>query len=377
MSINFDKAATTRLKEEVLNEMLPYLKEFYANASSIYSSAQKSKEKIESSRMKISSALECKPSEIYFTSGGTESDNWAIKGIADSLRNKGNHIITSKIEHHAILNSASFLEERGYKVTYLNVDRDGFINLRELEDSICDDTILISTMLANNEIGTIEPIEKIGKIAKEKNIVYHVDAVQALGNLPIDLKKLDVDLMSFSGHKINGPAGVGVLYIKDKTKITPLLHGGAQEKSKRAGTENVAGIIGMGKAVELAVENINGKIDYISKMRNKLIENLLSIDGVTLNGSLENRLPGNVNVSIEGVDSQEMLIFLDRKDICASSGSACNTGSIKPSHVLKALGLSDELAKDCLRLTLDSENTIEEVEEVSREIKKIIKILRK
>ena len=327
--------------------------------------------------MKISSALECKPSEIYFTSGGTESDNWAIKGIADSLRNKGNHIITSKIEHHAILNSASFLEERGYKVTYLNVDRDGFISLRELEDSICDDTILISTMLANNEIGTIEPIEKIGKIAKEKNIAYHVDAVQALGNLPIDLKNLDVDLMSFSGHKINGPAGVGVLYIKDKTKITPLLHGGAQEKSKRAGTENVAGIIGMGKAVELAVENINGKIDYISKMRNKLIENLVSIDGVTLNGSLENRLPGNVNVSIEGVDSQEMLIFLDRKDICASSGSACNTGSIKPSHVLKALGLSDELAKDCLRLTLDSENTIEEVEEVSREIKKIIKILRK
>ncbi|SHG90935.1 cysteine desulfurase [Anaerosphaera aminiphila DSM 21120] len=377
MSINFDKAATTRLKEEVLNEMLPYLNEFYANASSIYSPAQKSKEKIESSRMKISSALGCKPSEIYFTSGGTESDNWAIKGIADSLREKGNHIITSKIEHHAILNSAYFLEERGYRVTYLNVDIDGFISLKELEDSICDETILISTMLANNEIGTIEPIEEIGKIAKEKNVIYHVDAVQALGNLPIDLKNLDVDLMSFSGHKINGPAGVGVLYIKDKTKITPLLHGGAQEKSKRAGTENVAGIIGMGKAVELAVENINGKIDYISKMRNKLIENLLSIDGVTLNGSLENRLPGNVNVSIEGVDSQEMLIFLDRKDICASSGSACNTGSIKPSHVLKALGLSDELAKDCLRLTLDSENTLEEVEEVSKEIKKIIKILRK
>ncbi|RVU55235.1 cysteine desulfurase family protein [Anaerosphaera multitolerans] len=377
MIINFDKAATTKLRKEVLEEMLPYLEDYYGNASSMYRIGQKSKGVIESSRTKIAELLNCKATEIYFTSGGTESDNWAIKGVADTFQNKGRHIITTKIEHHAVLHTMEFLESRGYEVTYLNVDGEGFVDLKELENSIRNDTILISVMYANNEIGTIEPIETISEIAKRRNILFHVDGVQALGNIKIDLEKLNVDLMSFSGHKVNGPKGIGILYVKNGTKITPLIHGGTQERGKRAGTENVAGIVGLGKAIECAVENLEEKRVQLLPLRDKLIEDLTSIKGIVLNGPILKRLPGNVNISIEGVKSQELLIFLDMKNICASSGSACTTGSIEPSHVLKAIGLNDDLAKNSLRLSLDYENTFEEVETVTNILKDAIITLRR
>lgn len=377
MTIYMDNAATTKISKNVLDEMINILEFEYGNPSSIYSMAQSSKEKIENSRRKIAQSLNAKPKEIFFTSCGSESDNWAIKGIANSYKKKGKHIITTKIEHHAVLHTTEFLESIGYSITYLDVDRNGFIDLKELENSIKDDTILISIMFANNEVGTIEPIKEIGEIAKKHNVIFHVDAVQALGNVKIDLSDLNVDLMSFSGHKIHGPKGVGVLYIKEGTKITPLIHGGAQEREKRAGTENTAYIVAMGTATVDIIENLEENSLYTINLRDKLIEELLKIDGIHLNGPRENRLPGNVNVSIDGVKASELLMFLDMKGICASSASACTSGSLEPSHVLLAMGRNEELSRNCLRLTLNNENTMKEVIEVSTEIKNIVEHLRK
>lgn len=376
MTIYMDNAATTKISKNVLDEMFNVLEFEYGNPSSIYTIAQSSKEKIENSRRKIAKALNAKPKEIFFTSCGSESDNWALKGIANSYKNKGKHIITTKIEHHAILHTTEFLESLGYEITYLNVDEDGFISTKELENSIREDTILISVMFANNEVGTIEPIEEIAEIAKKHDILFHVDAVQALGNIKIDLLELDVDLMSFSAHKIHGPKGIGVLYIKEGTKITPLIHGGAQEREKRAGTENTAYIVAMGVAMEDAVKNLEENKNYSIKLRDELINNLLKIEGVHLNGPRNNRLPGNVNISIDNIKASEVLMFLDLKDICASSASACTSGSLEPSHVLLAMGKDEESARNCIRLTLNNENTIEEVDIVSNEIKNIVEHLR-
>ena len=376
MTIYMDNAATTKISKNVLDEMFNVLEFEYGNPSSIYTIAQSSKEKIENSRRKIAKALNAKPKEIFFTSCGSESDNWALKGIANSYKNKGKHIITTKIEHHAILHTTEFLESLGYEITYLNVDEDGFISTKELENSIREDTILISVMFANNEVGTIEPIEEIAEIAKKHDILFHVDAVQALGNIEIDLLQLDVDLMSFSAHKIHGPKGIGVLYIKEGTKITPLIHGGAQEREKRAGTENTAYIVAMGVAMEDAVKNLEENKNYSIKLRDELINNLLKIEGVHLNGPRNNRLPGNVNISIDNIKASEVLMFLDLKDICASSASACTSGSLEPSHVLLAMGKDEESARNCIRLTLNNENTMEEVDIVSNEIKNIVEHLR-
>lgn len=376
MTIYMDNAATTKISKNVLDEMFNVLEFEYGNPSSIYTIAQSSKEKIENSRRKIAKALNAKPKEIFFTSCGSESDNWALKGIANSYKNKGKHIITTKIEHHAILHTTEFLESLGYEITYLNVDEDGFISTKELENSIREDTILISVMFANNEVGTIEPIEEIAEIAKKHDILFHVDAVQALGNIKIDLLELDVDLMSFSAHKIHGPKGIGVLYIKEGTKITPLIHGGAQEREKRAGTENTAYIVAMGVAMEDAVKNLEENKNYSIKLRDELINNLLKIEGVHLNGPRNNRLPGNVNISIDNIKASEVLMFLDLKDICASSASACTSGSLEPSHVLLAMGKDEESARNCIRLTLNNENTMEEVDIVSNEIKNIVEHLR-
>lgn len=375
--IYMDNSATTRISDDILEELIFNLKEEYGNPSSIYSISQSSKEKVENARRKIAKVLNVKPKEIFFTSGGSESDNWALKGIAHSYKEKGRHIITTKIEHHAILHTAEFLEELGYKITYLNVDENGFINLKELEDSIREDTILISVMFANNEVGTIEPIKEIGEIAKKHNVLFHTDAVQAFGNVKIDLSELNVDLMSFSGHKIHAPKGIGVLYIKDGVKITPLIHGGAQERQKRAGTENTAYIVAIGQAFENAVKDFDEKEKNVIRMRNRLIDNLTSVKGIYLNGPVDKRLPGNVNISIDGVKSSELLMMLDMNGICASSGSACTAGSLEPSHVLIAMGKSENHARNCLRLTLNSLNTMDEIERVSEEVIKQVEKLRK
>lgn len=375
--IYMDNSATTRISDDILEELIFNLKEEYGNPSSIYSISQSSKEKVENARRKIAKVLNVKPKEIFFTSGGSESDNWALKGIAHSYKEKGKHIITTKIEHHAILHTAEFLEELGYEITYLNVDENGFINLKELEDSIREDTILISVMFANNEVGTIEPIKEIGEIAKKHNVLFHTDAVQAFGNVKIDLSELNVDLMSFSGHKIHAPKGIGVLYIKDGIKITPLIHGGAQERQKRAGTENTAYIVAIGQAFENAVKDFDEKEKNVIQMRNRLIDNLTSVKGIYLNGPVDKRLPGNVNISIDGVKSSELLMMLDMNGICASSGSACTAGSLEPSHVLIAMGKSENHARNCLRLTLNSLNTMDEIERVSEEVIKQVEKLRK
>lgn len=375
--IYMDNAATTEISDEILEMLQKNLKNEYGNPSSIYKLSQSSKEKIETARNDIANALNAKPKEIFFTSCGSESDNWAVKGAAFANINKGKHIITTKIEHHAILHSMEFLEKLGYQVTYLDVDEEGFVDVNELEDAIREDTVLISVMFANNEIGTIEPISEIARIAKKHGVIFHVDAVQALGNVDIDLEKLDVDLMSFSGHKIHAPKGIGVLYIREGVKVDNLIHGGAQERKKRAGTENTAYIVAMGMAVNGAVLNLSGKIENMKKKRDFLIDSLLKIDGVYLNGPRENRLPGNVNISIEGVKAAELLMFLDMEGICASSGSACTAGSLEPSHVLMAIGRDEELARNCLRLTLNENNTMEEIEKVVKVVGDTINRLRK
>lgn len=364
--IYMDNAATTKVTENVLDAMLPYLRENYGNASAIYSLGQKSRAAIENSRIKIAEILKTKPSEIYFTSSGSESDNWVIK---ESLNpRKKNHIISSKIEHPAILNSLKAVERWGTDYSLISVDQEGFINLDELSEKIKDNTKLISVMFANNEIGTIEPIKEISKIAREKNILMHTDAVQAIGNVKFNLKDLDLDMLSISGHKLGAPKGIGILYIKEGTEIFPLIDGGEQERGMRASTENVASIVGLARAIEDAYANIDENISYTRDLRDYTIEKLLNIDGIILNGPRKKRLPGNINITLKDTKPQTMVQYLDMYDICASSGSACAAGSINPSHVLRAIGRSEEDSLSMLRLSLNHNNTKDECDYVVEKI---------
>lgn len=374
----FDNAATTKVKEEVLKEMFPYFSVEYGNPSSMYSIGRSSRRAIETARKRVAELINCKPKEIYFTSCGSESDNMALKGIAYANKEKGNHIITSKMEHPAILNSCKTLEKQGYRITYLNVDEDGNIDISELENSINEDTILISIMFANNEIGTIEPIEQISKIAKKHNIIFHTDAVQACGNIKIDVKDMGIDMLSLSGHKINAPKGVGALYIREGIEFDRFLDGGHQEKNKRAGTENVAEIVGLGKACEIAKNNLESHINKLKELRDFYINQVEEkIENIKLNGPRDNRLPGNANISFKGVNGSELLLKLDEKGICASAGSACSTGSNSPSHVLTSIGLDSKMADGTLRVTFCEENSKEDVEYLVENLENIVTELRK
>lgn len=369
----FDHAATTRVKEEVLREMIPYFNMQYGNASSIYSIARQSKRAIEDARQKVSNAINSKVKEIYFTSCGTESDNLALKGVAYANMQKGKHIITSKIEHPAILESCKTLEKQGFIITYLNVNEEGFISLEELEKSIRPDTILISIMFANNEIGTIEPIKQIGEIAKKYQIIFHTDCVQAIGNAKIDVNEMNIDLLSMSAHKFYGPKGVGALYVREGIQFDRIQDGGHQEKNKRSGTENVAGIVGLGKAIEIAYKNLDEHIKKLTELRDYYFSQLREkIPNCKINGSIEKRLPGNANVSFSNVDGEELLLKLDEKGICASTGSACSSGSSNPSHVLVAIGLDKEFANGALRITLGDDNTKEDIDFLVEQLLKII-----
>lgn len=360
--IYLDHAATTYIKKEVLEEMLPYLDKKYGNPSSIYSIGKENKLAIDVSREKIAKELNANVNEIFFTSCGSEADNWALKGIAFANREKGNHIITSCIEHPAILNTCKYLEKQGFAVTYLKVDSDGLINLAELENAINNRTILISIMFANNEIGTIQPIKEIANIAQKYNVYFHTDAVQAVGNVRIDVKELKIDMLSLSGHKFYGPKGIGVLYIKEGTDIDNFIHGGGQEKGKRAGTENVPNVVGIGKAMELAYDNFDEKNTRLIKLRERLIDGVMErIPYVKLNGHRVKRLPGNVNFSFDGVEGEAVLLMLNMKGIYVSTGSACSSGSSKPSHVLSAIGLNNDMCKGSIRLTIGDENTEEDI----------------
>lgn len=373
----FDNAATTKVAKEVLDEMLPYLKEEFGNPSSMYTLGRSSKRAIEDARKKVARLINCEPTEIYFTSSGSESDNTAIKGIAYQNYNKGMHIITSKIEHPAVLNTCHTLERQGFKVTYLDVDKEGFIDLEQLINSIRHDTILISIMFANNEIGTIQNIEEISKIAKIYNIVFHTDAVQACGNIPIDVKKMGIDMLSLSGHKLHAPKGVGAVYVKNGIEFTKFIDGGHQEKDKRASTENVPGIVGLGKACELANSNMSQHIEKLTNIRNYYISEVeKKIANIKFNGPKEKRLPGNANFSFLDIDGQSLLLNLDAKGICASSGSACSTGSLNPSHVLKAIGLSDDLANGALRTSFGDDNTKEDIDYLVENLKESVDKLR-
>ena len=375
--IYLDNAATTKVKPEVVDAMLPYFTEEFGNPSSVYSFAAKNKTVIEKAREMIAASINAKPKEIYFTGGGSESDNMAIKGIARAYKDKGRHIITSKIEHHAVLHSLRALEKDGYEVTYLDVDEYGVVKLDELKKAIRDDTILITIMFANNEIGTIEPVKEIGQIAKEHGILFHTDAVQAYTQVPIDVKELNIDLMSASGHKINGPKGIGFIYIKSGINIEPLIDGGAQERNRRAGTENVPAIVGLKKAAELAIANMEERVAYESELRDYLIKSVMErIPYTRLNGDRHNRLPNNTNFCFQFIEGETLLIMLDMEGICGSSGSACTSGSLDPSHVLKAIGLPDEIAHGSLRLTLSEETTKEDIDYVVDKLDKIVARLR-
>lgn len=376
-NIYFDNAATTRLDEEVLNEMIPYLKENYGNASSIYKLGRDSKKAVEDSREKIAQVLNCKSNEIYFTAGGSESDNTAIKGIARANKLKGNHIITSKIEHPAVLETCKNLEKEGFEVTYISVDENGIINLEELKKSVKDTTVLITIMFANNEIGTVQPIEEIGKIAKEKNIYFHTDAVQAVGSIKIDVQKLNIDSLSLSGHKLYGPKGIGALYVKSGIKFEKFVDGGHQERNKRAGTENVAGIVGIGKAIELAYENFDEYNEKLTELRDYYISQVEEkIPYIKINGHRQKRLPGNANISFKFIEGEGLLLNLDMKGICASSGSACTSGSLDPSHVLLAIGLPHEIAHGSLRITFGDDNTKEDVDFLVNTLVEVVERLR-
>lgn len=375
--IYLDNAATTKTAPEVVDAMLPYFSEYYGNASTIYSLGAESKKAMDHARHTIADSLGAKPEEIYFTAGGSESDNWALKATAEAYASKGKHIITTKIEHHAILHTCEYLEKRGFEITYLNVDRDGLISLDELKAAIRPDTILISVMFANNEIGTIEPIAEIGEIAKEHGVLFHTDAVQAYAQVPIHVDEMHIDMLSASGHKLNGPKGIGFLYIRKGVKIRSFVHGGAQERSRRAGTENIPGIVGLGAAVERAMRIMDSKTRKEIELRDYLIGRLENeIPHCWLNGHRTKRLPNNINFSFLFIEGESMLIMLDMKGICASSGSACTSGSLDPSHVLLAIGLKHEEAHGSLRLTLSEDSTKEEMDIVAEEVKKIVQRLR-
>lgn len=376
--IYLDHAATTATRPEVVEAMLPYFTENYGNPSTVYELGSKNKSAVTHSRETIAKALGTDAANIYFTAGGSEADNWALVATAEAYKNKGNHIITSKIEHHAILHTCEYLEkERGYEVTYIDVDENGIIKLDELKKAIRPTTILISVMFANNEIGTIQPIKEIGAIAREHGILFHTDAVQAFGQIPIDVDELNIDMLSSSGHKLNGPKGIGFLYIRKGVKIRSFIHGGAQERKRRAGTENVPGIVGFGKAVEIAIATMDKRIKQETELRDYLIDRILAeVPYTRLNGDREQRLPNNANFSFQFIEGESLLIMLDMAGICGSSGSACTSGSLDPSHVLLAIGLPHEIAHGSLRLTLGEDNTREEMDYVVEKIKGIVERLR-
>lgn len=375
--IYLDNAATTVVKPKVVEAMKPYFDELYGNAASVYRFAGKASKAVSEARSIIASYLGAKDKEIYFTGGGSESDNWAIKATAYALRNKGKHIITSKIEHHAVLHTLEYLETLGYEVTYLDVDENGVLKLDELEKAIREDTILITIMFANNEIGTIEPVKEIGEIAHKHGIIFHTDAVQAYGHVPINVDELNIDILSASAHKINGPKGVGIMYLRETVRIGSFIHGGGQERGKRAGTHNTPGIVGFGKATELAVNTMEKRATYESELRDYLICRVLSeISYTKLNGSRVDRLPNNANFSFRFIEGESLLIMLDQKGICGSSGSACTSGSLDPSHVLLAIGLPHEIAHGSLRLTLSEDTTKEDIDYVVDELKLIVGRLR-
>ena len=379
-TIYLDNAATTKTRPEVVEAMLPYFTEYYGNPSSVYEFATPSKKAIAEARETIAKSLGAKTNEIYFTAGGSESDNWAIKATAEAYESKGKHIITSKIEHHAVLHTCEYLEKRGFEITYLDVDENGTVKLDELKKAIRPDTILISIMFANNEIGTIQPIKEIGEIAeiaKEHGIIFHTDAVQAYAHVPINVDEYHIDMLSVSGHKFNGPKGIGFLYIRTGLKLRSFIHGGSQERKRRGGTENVPGIVGMGKAVEIAMANLAERTAYEVELRDYLIDRVLSeVPYVRLNGHRTNRLPNNANFAFQFIEGESLLIKLDMEGICGSSGSACTSGSLDPSHVLLAIGLPHEIAHGSLRLTLSEETTKEDIDFTVDNIKNIVSFLR-
>ena len=375
--IYLDNAATTKTAPEVVEAMLPYFTEYFGNASSVYGFAGNSKEAMSKARETIAASLGAKTNEIYFTAGGSEADNWALKATAEAYKAKGNHIITTKIEHHAILHTAEWLEKNGFEVTYLNVDENGVVKLDELKAAIRPETILISVMFANNEIGTIEPIKEIGAIAKEHGILFHTDAVQAYGQVPINVDELNIDMLSSSGHKLNGPKGIGFLYIRKGIKIRSFVHGGGQERKRRAGTENIPAIVGYGAAVERAISTMEERTEKEKELRDYLIDRVLKeVPYTRLNGHRTDRLPNNANFSFQFIEGESLLIMLDMEGICGSSGSACTSGSLDPSHVLLAIGLPHEIAHGSLRLTLSDETTKEDIDYVVEKVKEIVARLR-
>lgn len=373
----FDNSATTRIKDEVFKEMIPYLSIEYGNPSSLYSIGRSAKRTISEARRRVASLINCSPEEIYFTSCGSESDNTALKGIAYANKEKGNHIITSKIEHPAILNSCKNLENKGFKISYIDVDKDGMLNLEKLESEITDQTILISIMYANNEIGTIEPIREIAQIAHSHGIIFHTDAVQAVGNIPIDVKKMNIDMLSLSGHKLYAPKGIGALYVKNGIEFERFMDGGHQEKNKRSGTENVAEIVALGKACQIAENNIEQYQEKLRGLRDYCLKEIEEkIPDIHINGTMEKRLPGNINISFKDLNSGELLLRLDEVGICASGGSACSSKEASPSHVLTAIGLPSELSKSALRLTFGDYNTKEDVEYLVENLVRIVEEMR-
>ena len=375
--IYLDNAATTQLDEVVLEQMLPWLRERYGNASSVYQTGREARKAVEEARRQVARALNCTAPEVFFTGSGTESDNWAIKGAAWAHQDKGRHIVSTAIEHHAVLHTLQALEKQGFSVTYVPVNEFGRVSPEDIRAAMRDDTILVSVMAANNEIGTLQPIAQIGQIAKAQGVLFHTDAVQAVGAVPVDVEKWQVDLLSLSAHKFHGPKGAGALYVRKGVRLEPLLHGGAQERNRRAGTENLPGIVGLGKAIELACEDIEGKAQAVTELRDMLIAGILAdIPQVRLNGDPVHRLPNNVNISVRFVEGEALLLRLDLAGIAASSGSACTSGSLDPSHVLLAIGLPHEIAHGSLRLSLSKKTTREEVEEVLRVLGEVVRKLR-
>ncbi|MGN1414500.1 MAG: cysteine desulfurase NifS [Anaerovoracaceae bacterium] len=376
-NVYLDYSATTPVKDEVLQEMIPYFTEKFGNPSSLYDKGLESKVAVNHAREQVAALIGAQPREVFFTAGGTESDNWVVFGAADKLKEKGNHIITTKVEHHAMLHSCQFLEKHGYEVTYLHIDKDGRVSPQALEDAITDRTILISIMMVNNEIGTVQPIKELAAVAKKHNILFHTDAVQALGNVPIDVKEMGIDLMSLSSHKIYGPKGSGALYIRRGVQISNYLHGGAQESKRRAGTENLTGIVGFGKAAELAKEHFEEHVAHCSSLRNHLVERVLAeIPNTFVNGTMEHRHPGNANITFEYIEGEAILLLLNQAGISVSTGSACSSASLEPSHVLSALGVPVEMIHGTVRFTIGDMTTMEDVDYTVDTLKQVVGRLR-